>query len=99
MSSENYRYYRLDADGNLHGAEWFHAGSDEEAVGHVETRHPNDRYEVWHGQRLVQQLDPYPTSDLLAGSERTLAEARRVLKETAHLIVPTVPQGGQGDAR
>ena len=39
MPSENYRYYCLDSQGQLHDAAWFAAASDEEAIAQVEAKH------------------------------------------------------------
>lgn len=58
MSLETYRYYRLDGVGHLHGAEWFEAPSDEDAIGQVEVMHPDGMCEIWQGARLVAKLSP-----------------------------------------
>ena len=54
----SYRYYCLDGAGHLHGADWFDAASDEEAVAFVQEKHPDGRCEVWDGQRLVAEIMP-----------------------------------------
>lgn len=56
MSSENYRYYRLDGAGQLHEAEWFYAESDEAAVTQIGEMHPDAKCEIWEGNRLVASL-------------------------------------------
>jgi hypothetical protein len=56
VPSGNYRYYYLDGTGNLYGAEWFDATSDEEAIGYVEAKHPGCKCEIWEGSRLVANL-------------------------------------------
>ena len=61
MSSENYRYYRLDGLGNLYEAEWLHAIDDEAAVKHIEKTHSDSKCEIWIGTRLVAEL-PKPLS-------------------------------------
>lgn len=56
MSSENYRYYRLDGLGHLNEAEWFDADDDNAAVEWIEKSHPDSRCEIWRGTRLVAAL-------------------------------------------
>lgn len=56
MPSENYRYYRLDGVGHLHGAEWFYAESDDAAVALIEERHPDTKCEIWQARRIVASL-------------------------------------------
>lgn len=56
MPPENYRYYRLDRDGHLYGAEWFHAETDEHAISQIEAEHPDCTCEIWQGKRLVANL-------------------------------------------
>ena len=58
MSSENYRYYRLDGVGHLHDAEWFHAEDDEGAVAQIATKHPDSKCEIWQDKRLVAAISP-----------------------------------------
>ena len=58
MSSDRYRYYRLDQAGRLHGAEWVDAETDGDAIAQIEGRHPKERCEVWQGRRLVAELSP-----------------------------------------
>ncbi len=58
MSSEEYRYYRLDGDGRLHCAEWISAVDDEQAVELIRVSHPDAKCEVWKGTRLVAKLVP-----------------------------------------
>lgn len=58
MSLQSYRYYHLDGVGHLHGAEWFEAASDEDAVAQVEILLPDSMCEIWHGPRLVAKLSP-----------------------------------------
>ena len=58
MGEEDYRYYRLDGTGWLHGAEWFEAASDGDAIAQIEAKHPGAMCEVWQGQRLVGRLAP-----------------------------------------
>ena len=85
MPSETYRYYCLDATGRLHDAHWFHAETDEEALAHVRTKHPDGKCEVWQDQRFVAALSPNATSRIVDDSLRTLSQARRILRETAAL--------------
>ena len=40
MASKTYRYYHLDGVGHLHGAEWFEADSDEDAIARVAAKYP-----------------------------------------------------------
>ena len=58
MSQTTYRYYHLDGVGHLHGAEWFQAASDEDAVAQVEIMLPEALCEIWQGTRLVAKLSP-----------------------------------------
>lgn len=58
MSSENYRFYRLDGAGHLYDAEWFDADSDEAAIARIATEHPEAKCEIWRGKRLVAALLP-----------------------------------------
>ena len=85
MPSANYRYYCLDAAGQLHGTEWIYAASDEDAISHVAAKHPEDRCEIWQGQRLVAQLGFDEKDNIIQQSHGTIADARRVLNETAGL--------------
>ena len=56
MSPEKYRYYCFDSTGNLYGAEWFDAESDEDAIAQVETKHPDGLCEIWQDRRLVAKI-------------------------------------------
>ena len=56
----NYRYYCLDAAGQLHRAESFDADSDEQAAQLIRQKHPDCKCEVWNGNRLVATLSPEP---------------------------------------
>ena len=58
MPPNNYRYYCLDGAGQLHGAEWFHAESDEDAVAQIEAKHPDGLCEIWQSKRLVAKISP-----------------------------------------
>ena len=58
MSQTTYRYYHLDGVGHLHGAEWFEADSDEDAIAQVEIMLPDCQCEIWQGARLVAKLSP-----------------------------------------
>jgi hypothetical protein len=58
MSSQTYRYYRLDGFGHLHLAEWFEAEDDERAVGLIEQMQSDGRCEIWQGNRLVAKALP-----------------------------------------
>ena len=59
MPSQAYRYYCLDGTGRLHDAEWFAADSDEQAVEHVRSKHPDSKCEIWKGGRLVASVSPF----------------------------------------
>lgn len=83
MPSENYHYYRLNASGHLAFAEWSEAASDEEAIVQIETKHRDERSEIWQGSRLVAKLIPghfNPDDPELqnAVGERLSATARRL---------------------
>ena len=58
MPLENYRYYCLDHIGHLHSADWFHAKNDEDAIKHIEAKHPDALCEIWQRNRLVARLGP-----------------------------------------
>ena len=58
MFCETYRYYCLDSLGHLHGAEWFDATDDEDAVAQIEAQHADAKCEIWQGNRLVAKLAP-----------------------------------------
>ena len=58
MSQENYRYYCLDGAGHLHGAAWLDAETDEEAIAHLEAKHPDSKCEIWQGRHLVASISP-----------------------------------------
>jgi len=58
MLSKDYRYYRLDGTGRLHEPAKFAADSDEDAVAQIETKHPDSKCEIWHGNRLVATTSP-----------------------------------------
>ena len=85
MSSTTYRYYCLDGTGRLHDARWFDAGSDEEAVAHVQSKHPDGKCEIWEEQRLVATIKPSPTGRMVEDSLRAVTHARRLLRDTAGL--------------
>jgi hypothetical protein len=53
-----YRYYCLDGVGQIHSAEWFEAGSDEEAVAVVAMLRPGGKCEVWRGNTLIGSTSP-----------------------------------------
>src|SRR3954462_2334402 len=86
MSSKSYRYYSVDSTGRSHGTQWLDADCDETAVAHVKARHPDVRREIWHEQRLVVLLGAHRKSDAVDQSLRTIANARRTLREPAHLV-------------
>ena len=58
MTSEQYRYYRLDGVGRLYDAEWLAADSDEAAMTDIKERHPDAHFEVWQGPRFVASVSP-----------------------------------------
>lgn len=58
MPVETYRYYRLDGVGHLHGAEFFAAGSDQEATALISDKYPDASCEIWQGRRLVAAIKP-----------------------------------------
>ena len=58
MSSENYRYYRLDGAGMIDAAEWFEAEGDADAIAQVVARHEGTQTEIWQGKRLVASVSP-----------------------------------------
>lgn len=64
MPSENYRYYCLDGTGHLHETQWISAQSDEEAITQVTTKHPDSRWEIWMGKRLVAHIGCAATYDV-----------------------------------
>ena len=99
MPQDNYRYYRLDGTGQLHGAEWFEAANDEDAVAHVKAKEPDAKWELWREHRLVATSYPHTASNILAASLRTLADARRTLSDTAHLVERPTRLGRADDAR
>jgi hypothetical protein len=99
VPSKNYRYFCLDAFGQLHGAKWFYADSDENAVAHVHAMHPDGKCEVWQEQRLVAKLGFHGANDPIVQSLRTIADSERILRETAHLAAPHSRENGGGDAR
>ena len=99
MPSDNYRYYRLDANGHLHGTEWIAASSDEKAINHVRAKHPDDRCEIWQGQRLVAQLGFSAKDNVIRQSYRSIADSRRVLRDTAGIVGRGRDPDSSGDAR
>jgi hypothetical protein len=53
-----YRIYCLDGNGGIGFAQWFDAGSDDEAIGHAQKLRPDAyRSELWERGRLVAALD------------------------------------------
>jgi hypothetical protein len=98
MPSGNYRYYCLDGSGQLHGAEWFHAESDMDAIAQVEARHPDAKCEIWQDYRLVAKLG-FQLNDVISQSQRTIANGYRTLQETAHLVHLPPCSANRGDAR
>ena len=99
MPSEEYRYYCLDSTGQLHNSVLFEAESDEDAIRQIAAKHPYDKCEIWHGKRLVATLEPHRITDGVSSSLHRIANARRILGETAALVGrPSRPNSG-GDAR
>lgn len=99
MPSESYRYYCLDGIGHLHGTEWFSAASDEDAVAQVQAKHPDGKFEIWQGQRLVAQLGFAAKEDYIRQSYRSIADSRHVLRETASILAQGPRPDSSGDAR
>ena len=99
--STKYRYFCLDAFGELHGAQWFYADSDEEAAAQIGAKHPHARCEIWQDQRLVAKLgfDSSDAHDPIVQSRQSIAHSRRVLRQTAHLLTPPFRRDDGGDAR
>jgi hypothetical protein len=58
MPSQTYRYYRLDGIGQLYGADWLTADSDDDAVAKAREQHPDSKCEIWQGSRLVATVTP-----------------------------------------
>ena len=58
MSPNDYRYYRLDGDGHIQGADWLDAPSDEEAIAQLRVKHSGGICELWKGKRLVGRIRP-----------------------------------------
>lgn len=99
MPSDNYRYYRLDGTGHLHGTEWLSGTGDEDAIAQLKAKHPDSKWEIWQGQRLVAQLGFAAEDDCIRQSDRSIADSRHALRETASILSrPPVPDGS-GDAR
>jgi len=58
VPSDSYRYYCLDGTGELHGAAWFHARDDDDAIALIKAKHPDSQCEIWQHRRLVACLMP-----------------------------------------
>lgn len=58
MPSATYRHYSLDGSGHLHGAEWFEAADDQDAIAQIEAHAAEGICEIWQGKRLVAKLSP-----------------------------------------
>jgi hypothetical protein len=58
LSSENYRYYPLDAAGRLQEAFWLRARSDSDAMAQIEAEHAGSTCEIWQGRRMVARVTP-----------------------------------------
>ena len=99
LPQANYRYFCLDAFGELHGAEWFYADDDDAAVAHVYAKHPDAKCEVWNEQRLVAKLGFRGSYDPAVQSLRLLDESRRNVTEAARISKPLARSRGEGDAR
>lgn len=97
MPSENYRYYCLDGSGHLHGTEWISVASDEDAVAQVQAKHPDGKFEIWQGQRLVAQLGFAMKDDCIRQTDRSTDDSR-VLRETGSILARPRPDSF-GDAR
>jgi len=52
-----YRLYRLDGAGNISGADWLKAASDEDAIRQVRERKLPFNSEIWDRNRLVAQIE------------------------------------------
>lgn len=52
--SPTYRFIRLDGEGRLHDAVTFAAADDANAIAKVASAHPDSRFEIWNGNRLVK---------------------------------------------
>ena len=99
MPHKNYRYYCLDTAGQLHNSVVFHADDDEDAITQIKAKHPHDKCEIWQARRLVARLGPDGTAHGVRSSMRTLAEARRVLKQTESLVARRLPESSRGELR
>jgi hypothetical protein len=52
-----YRLYRYDAANMAVTADFVRAASDEEAIASIPTAEFGAKWELWHGKRLVAQLE------------------------------------------
>ncbi len=99
MPSQNYRYYCVDGTGRLRDTEWFAAASDEDAIAEVQAKHPEAKFEIWEGQRLVAQLGFATKDDCIRQSYRSIADSRHALRETAGILAQGPRPDSSGDAR
>ncbi len=86
MPSNEYRYYHLDGSGHLHGTQRISAPSDEGAIAQVKAQHPGSQCEIWQDERLVARLGFTAMDAGVLQSYRSIADARRVLRETASIV-------------
>ena len=63
MTPDDHRYYRLDGVGQIQGAEWLDAASDEDAIEQLKVKHSDGVCELWKGKRLVGRIRPDPRGD------------------------------------
>ena len=52
-----YRLYCLGDRDEIIASHWVKAPTDEEALEMVKKEHPNSRCELWHGKRLIAEVE------------------------------------------
>ena len=57
---KSYRVYCSDAAHKVLTADWLQAASDEDAIAKAEAQGFGTKCEIWHGKRLVAQLEDEP---------------------------------------
>jgi len=99
LPQENYRFFCLDAFGQLHGPESFYADCDDAAIAQVRAKHPGGKCEIWQEQRLVARLGLHDWANPIVQSRRALQDSRGLLRETAHMTQAGWRSDPREDAR
>jgi hypothetical protein len=86
VPSEKYRYYRLDKNGQLHGATSFEAEDDDVAIEQVKTKHPDAKAEVWQDRRSVANVGSHGVQAAIQSSAKAIERSLDLLRKTGPVV-------------